>query len=194
MNESCDHEFVNSANCLKCGIGFDALKAECLAESQANQIPDDVAAEIETVCSDGVAGKTPEHFKSRSKLFEEVDRHIRACVRNALPRVTLEFKKQLDKDLGLDALRARVKRVSDGVSEDLGGIERQVELYKGQRIEALLTRFGQDASDRVVKAFDKRVTSLVSKEVARQLARILAAAPKKEADRIRVRKKTRRAP
>lgn len=37
---SCDHKFVDSKRCLRCGIGFAALKAESLRESLALQEPE----------------------------------------------------------------------------------------------------------------------------------------------------------
>jgi hypothetical protein len=47
-HEHCDHKFVDSKDCLKCGIGFAELKAESLRESQRlNASADSTAPEID---------------------------------------------------------------------------------------------------------------------------------------------------
>lgn len=147
----------------------------------------EVAAEIERLTSDSPANKTGEHFKSRRKLFEEVDRLIRGRVREILPGVTLEFKQQIDKDLGLDALRLRVQRVSAGIDQSLNEIELRWQRETSKRVDAMLERIEVDSADAVIEAFSKRVTAITAKENAKENAKevakqleVLLRAPKKQ--------------
>lgn len=160
-----------------------------------------VAAEMATACDDNPTGKKAEHFATRNKLFAEVDRQIRARVRVILPEVTLEFKQQIDRDLGLDALRQRVDtlaagigKTADKVSADAAALSDQFETLLDQRIKQLLT----EASDQVIAAFEQRVERLVAHVVGKQIGALLA--PKIRAARlvpseyrVRVKKKRKRA-
>lgn len=141
-------------------------------------VPQAVAAEVARACDDSPSGKQAEHFATRRKLFAEVDRLIRGRVHEVLGDVVLERKQELDKSLGLDALRKRVERVADGVGKDLDAISQQLEDLMQGRVEALLQQVQAEAADAVLKAFEKRVRGLVAKECGEQLARVLGSAPK----------------
>lgn len=174
MTTFCDHKFVDSKECLKCGITFEGLKAASLVESDAvRQMHAAAITEAQRACGDDPTNKTQDHFKARRKLFEEVDRQIKGRVREVLPEVTLEFKRELDKSLGLAALRDRVQRVSDGISKDLTQISARTQTVVEERMDALLKRVQVDAADAVVLAFTRRVTELVAKECARQIAALM---------------------
>lgn len=137
-----------------------------------------VVREMAKACSDSTVDKEEAHYAARRKLFAEVDKLIRGRVREVLGDVVLEHKQELDKSLGLVALRKRVERVADGVGKDLDAISQQLEDLMAGRVETLLKSVEADAADAVVKAFDRRVTGLVAKECAKQLARVLVQAPK----------------
>jgi hypothetical protein len=136
-------------------------------------IPEAVAAEALRACDDSPSNKEAEHFVTRRKLFAEVDRLIRGRVRDVLGDVVLEHKQELDKSLGLEALRKRVERVADGVGKDLDAISQQLEDLMRGRVEALLQQVQAEAADAVVKAFQERVRGLVAKECGEQLGVLL---------------------
>lgn len=162
--------------CTVCGGDFSAAPHGC--DCEAAVIPTAVATEALRACDDSPSGKQAEHFVTRRKLFAEVDRLIRGRVRDVLGDVVLEHKRELDKSLGLDALRKRVERVADGVGKDLDAISQQLEDLMAQRVEALLKQVQTEAADAALKAFERRITALVAKECAKQLARVLMQAPK----------------
>lgn len=136
-------------------------------------VPDAVAREVDRACDQDATGKTGDHFKSRRKLFEEVDKLIRGRVREILPSLTLEFKQQLDKDLGLEVMRQRVNRVSTGLSKDLDAITARLEPELREGVDLFLDRIKTSAADAVVRSFERRVTRLVVKECARQFQRFV---------------------
>jgi len=178
----CDHKFMDNNRCLRCGIDVLQLR-----------IPD-VEREVATACSDSPAQKTQDHFRSRRQLFEEVDRLIRGRVREVLPGITLEFKQQLDKDLGLEALRVRVRQVTTGLEKDLKAVSGQVETLISARVDALLQRVEEEASDAVILAFTERAQRLVSVEVARQIAKLLTVTSPNKTRVIDVKPKKKRQP
>lgn len=182
----CNHKFVDSTNCLKCGVAFaelkiaDVVEAERLEACELAGVPPAVAAEMKTACDDVPGGKTQDHFKARRLLFAEVDRQIRARVKAILPDITLEFKQQIDQEMGLDALRRRVRtlgdniqKTADGVAQDAERVSQQLEAMLNTRVEQLLARIEQEAADAVVGTFTKRVQAIVAKEVGAQMTRIL---------------------
>ena len=153
---------------------------------------DAVETEGLRACDDSPSNKTQDHYKTRRKLFEEVDRLIRGRVREVLPGVTLEFKQQIDKDLGLDALRDRVRRVADGVSKDADALEEHVETSAKKRVDELFARLEQEVADGILARLLKRVSLIVTREVAHQLARILTQPLKRTTKEYRVRAKKKR--
>lgn len=150
--------------------------------------PVDPETEALIACDDSPSNKTQDHFKTRRKLFEEVDRLIRGRVREVLPVVTLEFKRQIDKDLGLDALRARVARVADGVSKDLDALGRQVETLSRARVEELFQGLEREVADTILAMFLRKAGVLVAKEVGKQIGQLLG---KPSEHRVRPKKKKR---
>lgn len=152
-------------------------------------VPEAVVAEVEKVCSSSLFGKTQDHFNSRRKLFEEVDRLIRGRVREALPDITLEFKRELDRELGLEALRQRVNTLATGIGKDVERVSKQFEELLQLRIAQIMA----DAAEAITKAFAERCTAIVAEEVGRQLGRLLAKpeAPAPAEYRVRVPKKKR---
>ena len=149
-------------------------------------------AEAMAACSNDPSNKTQDHFKSRRVLFQEVDRLIRGRVREVLPGVTLEFKQQIDKDLGLDALRDRVRRVTDGITKDIEAISGRASIVAENRMDLLFTRLEQEVADTILDMFAKKAGAIVAKEVGSQLARILAQPLKRTTKEYRVRVKKKR--
>ena len=154
----------------------------------ADEIHPDVVDETLIACSDDPSSKETEHYRSRRKLFAEVDRLIRGRVKEVLPVVTLEFKQQIDKDLGLDALRDRVRRVANGVSKDLDALEEHVETSAKKRVDELFVRLSEETADAMLAMFVSKATVLVGKEVGRQLGLLLAKSAPVE-HRVRAKKK-----
>lgn len=155
----------------------------------SEEVPEAVATEVVTACSDDPTNKSHDHFRTRRKLFEEVDRLIRGRVRAVLPEVTLEFKQQIDKDLGLDALRRRVNTLADGVNKtadgvaaDLEAVRQQMETMLQQRADQMVQAICEDAASKALEIFTNRAQALVAKEVGHQIGRLLA--PKMTAARL----------
>lgn len=140
--------------------------------SAPEEIHPEVAEETFVAMNDDPVGKAPEHFQSRRALFAEVDKLIRGRVREILPTITLEFKEKLDKDLGLDALRGRVQRITDGIRKDTDRLGERFEQAVSDRAEAVLAKIAGDLTDKTLEAFDERVQRIVAREVARQLRAI----------------------
>lgn len=157
-----------------------------------SDVATEVETEVETACSDSPSGKTQEHFKSRRKLFEEVDRLIRGRVREVLPGITLEFKQQIDKDLGLDALRVRVQRVADGVSKDTDALSTRLAREVGERVDGLFERLEQEVSDTILAMFVRKAGVLVAKEVGKQIGQLLARPPAAPPARTKKKKRARK--
>ncbi len=147
-----------------------------------------VEAEALAACDDDPSNKTSEHFTSRRRLFQEVDRLIRGRVREVLPGVTLEFKQQIDKDLGLDALRARVQRVAAGIEKDVDRLSGEVCARADARVEKLFERLEQEVADTLLAMFVSKATVIVAKEVGRQMTLLLGTSAPKE-HRVRAKKK-----
>lgn len=137
-------------------------------------VPDDVARELETACNNVPTGKTQDHFKARRTLFHAVDSQIRARVKAVLPDVTLEFKQQIERDLGLDALRRRVHTVADSVDKEAQRIEGQLDALIVKRLDELFTRLERDTAGQIMGKFVERQQSIVAEEVGRQIGRLLA--------------------
>lgn len=85
---NCDHKFVDSKVCLKCGISFAELKAECLRESQRLSAPSpEPAAKTELTaeelyhmrrsCSADVLRLLDEHA-ARGRRIAELERLVEA--------------------------------------------------------------------------------------------------------------------
>jgi hypothetical protein len=184
--------------CGNCGMkhypgepGFDAGCPQWIPEGAP--IDPQVAREMHTALDDNPAGKTQDHFKARRVLFEQVSRQIRAVVKDLLPAVTREFKQQLDRELGLDALRKRVDAVADNVARDAESVSGSLSAQLDLRVEQLLARIEEEAGDAVVAAFTKRAQALIAKEVGAQMTRLLMQRqerpPPKVERRVRVKKK-----
>lgn len=181
----CDHKFVDSTVCLKCGEGFapPAPPAPEYPPPEAD-VPEDVARELGTACNDVPTGKTQDHFKARRVLFQAVDSQIRARVKAVLPEITLEFKQQIDRDLGLDALRKRVQTLAasvnnqaDQVSRDAGAVTEQFEALVRQRVEQLFEQIGNELTAGFLTRFTERAQAIVAKEVGLQMTRLLMQPP-----------------
>jgi hypothetical protein len=149
------------------------------APTEPDPLPEPIAHELRAAVSSNPGEKQPEHWNSRRVLFTEVDRLIRGRVRDVIGDVVLEFKQELDRDAGLDALRKRVERVADGVAKDVDALSKQVETLHRASVERLLRELQVDAANDVARSFERKVTALVAKEVGKQLTGILSAPPAK---------------
>ncbi len=179
--------------CGECGVKhYPGENTLCPGWRPGPFVPDPAEAEALSACDDSPGNKTADHYASRRKLFAEVDRLIRGRVKEVLPGVTLEFKRQIDKDLGLDALRLRVQRVAAGVEKDVEDLSGRASIVARERVDALFERLGEEVADTMLATFAERATAIVAKEVARQLARILAQPLKRTTKEYRVRVKKKR--
>lgn len=110
---------------------------------------------------------------SRAKLFDGVDRQIRARVAATMPGVLSDAREQILAQLGPEKLTAVVEKHRDDVAKRIGKLERQFELEAGNLIDRAVERALTLAGDLIVSRIEKRVRTVVATECAKQLRRVM---------------------
>jgi hypothetical protein len=132
---------------------------------------------------------------SRGKLFEQVDRQIRARISNELPRMLDEHRGRFEATLGADKIQTRMNELREHVDQQIRTTAERFEAT----VDVLVDNALRNTTGYYVKVFAERarkaIGSVVAREVARQYLQVFrqrqAAAPAKPAKRA-VKKKAKR--
>ncbi len=141
-------------------------------ERAHNLGPDEIAWVRAMMAVDRVADATPgdsRKLASRARLFENVDRQIRARVAQTMPGVLVAARVQIEAQLGADTLTASIKRTREHVAKDI----RRLTEGAAALVDDAIDRLVEGEEHRIIATLEKRVRSVVAAECAKQLRRVM---------------------
>ncbi len=119
---------------------------------------------------------TDEHrFNSRRKLFEQVDRQIRARIANELPGMLSEHRERFEATLGADKIQTRMNDLREHVDKQIRTTRERFDATVFQLVSAAISDINSFHMLELAKRAKRAVGAVVAKEVALQLARFLKA-------------------
>ncbi len=121
---------------------------------------------------DRVADATPgdaRKLASRARLFENVDRQIRARVAQTMPGVLVAAQKQIEAQLGANTLTESIRRTREHVAKDI----RRLTEGAAALVDDAIDRLVEGEEHRIIATLEKRVRSVVAAECAKQLRRVM---------------------
>lgn len=126
-------------------------------------------------------------YKSRAQLFAQVDRQIRARISNELPGMMSEHRDRFEATLGADKIQTRMNELRERVDRQIRTTAERFEATVAVLVDNALSDIAEYQVHALAARVRKALGTVVSSEVAKQLARFLKApapvAPKKKAKR-----------
>lgn len=117
---------------------------------------------------------TDEHrFNSRRKLFEQVDRQIRARIAQELPGMLSEHRERFEATLGADKIQTRMNQLRERVDHQIRTTAERFDATVDGLVSDALRKIAAYHVDELAARARKAIGSVVTKEVARQLAALL---------------------
>ncbi len=143
-----------------------------VADMSCSLYPFEIAWLRSVMAADQIADAEPgdEHkLASRRRLFEGVDRQIRARIAQTMPEVLLAARVQIEAQLGANTLTESMRRTREHVAKDI----RRLTEGAAALVDDAIDRLVEGEEHRLITALEKRVRSVVAAECAKQLRRVM---------------------
>lgn len=112
---------------------------------------------------------TDQHIGTRRELFNAVDKQVRARVDRILESVMGETEQRIEARLAMKGAIAAQRRY---VEEELAALRTSFESQARQEVQRVLRGSVERYAEDVVSKIKRRVSAVVAKECAKQLARV----------------------
>jgi hypothetical protein len=120
-------------------------------------------------------------FNSRQKMFEQVDRQIRARIQEVLPGMLREVQKHIDKTLDPKKLADQMNKTRAWVNDQIRSTRENFDSTVGVLVSDAVHDLDGYHVKELARQAKQAIRSVVAKEVGVQLARFLKApAPSKK--------------